>query len=566
MLNIFKVSEEYLNEDINNIIKNKMDEKKIENQKIAETPLKIGIDDFYFTFFFGYRENLNGKIFWYEKLQEIFQLEDEKKMVTSTYGLLIIEGNLNKVNQENGKVEFEKKIKYIITFGYGNNLVSDMVDYNFGLEMASTMAKTDSINTQSSKFFSLNKSKSLIIYNNANFNTQVGEAVDYLTAEIEETPKRSSVTQLLKIINKNVVFSTYIKIGLNGEFTLKIIAKILKNIDNIKNTYEHRFAIPKLTYIAKKNSQLIEKLDNELFKDIKDENEENTRFSIGTYTNINGDIKTIDDIGTITLSYGRKKETYDKLNITNVKEFIKKNDIENVKNIKITTEFLEKEDLYKYIDYTTQLEKEDEYFCLSNGRWTKFNKEYIKKVEEEVKTKVCKITEYSDEYILKDLQELRIKYSKKIKDKDYDGSDDMNRQLYEERVYNFYIAEKANGIVFDRQTVNTMEVSDIYTVDTHELIHTKIGEPGKFIECINQSLYGARHFVHNKKEVIKKLGNKIDKIETITLLLVVTSDDIWKNKDISRYRSLRLKLNLLEWINSVEELNFKPRIIVTKKM
>lgn len=79
MLNIFKVSEEYLNEDINNIIKNKMDEKKIENQKIAETPLKIGIDDFYFTFFFGYRENLNGKIFWYEKLQEIFQLEDEKK-------------------------------------------------------------------------------------------------------------------------------------------------------------------------------------------------------------------------------------------------------------------------------------------------------------------------------------------------------------------------------------------------------------------------------------------------------------------------------------------------------
>ena len=565
MLSIFKVAEDYLNVDINNIIRNRMDEKKIENKKVAENTVKIGIDEMCFTFFFGYRKNLNGKIIWYEKLKEMFQLEDEKKTSTSTYGVLVIEGNLNKVNQENGKLEFDKKIKYIITFGYGNNLVSDIIDYNFGLEMASTMAKTDSINTQSSKFFSLNKSKSLIIYNNANFSTQVGEAVDYLTAEIEEYSKRSSVTQLLKVVDKNVVFSTYVKVGLNKEFTLENITKILKNLDNIKNTYEPRFAIPKLSYITQKNSKLIEKLDNRLLNDIKTENEENTSFSIGTYTNINGNIKIIDEMGQIVLSYGRKKEIYDELNVTNVKEFIKNNNIINVKNIKMSTEYLEREDLYRYIDYTTQLENDDEYFCLSNGRWTKFNKEYIKKVEEEIKTKVCKITEYSDEYILKDLEELRKKYSKKIIGKNYDESDEMNRQLYEERVYNFYIADKVNGTVLDRKTVDTIEISDIYIANTHELIHTKIGEPGKFIECINQSLIGARHFIHNQKEVIKKLENKTEKVETITLLLVVTNDEVWKNKDISRFKSLRFKLNLLEWINGVEELNFKPRIIITKK-
>lgn len=565
MLSIFKVAEDYLNVDIKNIIRNRMDEKKIENKKMSENTVKIGIDEMCFTFFFGYRKNLNGKISWYEKLQEMFQLEDEKKMSTSTYGVLVIEGNLNKVNQENGKLELDKKIKYIITFGYGNNLVTDIVDYNFGLEMASTMAKTDSINTQSSKFFSLNKSKSLIIYNNANFSTQVGEAVDYLTAEIEEYPKRSSVTQLLKIIDKNVVFSTYVKVGLNEDFTLENIAKILKNLDNIENTYEPRFSIPKLSYITQKNSKLIEKLDNKLLNDIKSENEENTSFSIGTYTNINGNIKIIDDMGQIILSHGRKKEIYDELNVMNVKNFIKNNNITNIKNIKVTSEYLEKEDLYRYIDYTTQLEKNNEYFCLSNGRWTKFNKEYIKKVEEEIKTKVCKITEYSDEYILKDLQELRKKYSKKIIGKNYDESDEMNRQLYEERVYNFYIADKVNGTVLDRKTVDTIEISDIYINNMHELIHTKIGEPGKFIECINQSLIGARHFIHNQKEVIKKLENKTEKVETITLLLVVTNDEVWKNKDISRFKSLRFKLNLLEWINGVEELNFKPRIIITKK-
>ena len=79
--------------------------------------------------------------------------------------------------------------------------------------------------------FDFANAKSLIIYNNANFSTQVGEAVDYLTAEIEEYPKRSSVTQLLKIIDKNVVFSTYVKVGLNEDFTLENIAKILISQD-----------------------------------------------------------------------------------------------------------------------------------------------------------------------------------------------------------------------------------------------------------------------------------------------------------------------------------------------
>lgn len=564
ILNIFKVSDECINLDINAIINNKMNDKKIENIKRGESNFQSGINNYTLNFFFGYRKNLNGRIDWYEKLKDIFLLEDERKISTSAYGILVIEGNLNKVNQENGKIELDRKIKYIITFGYGNNIVSDIVDLNYGLEMASMMAKIDSINTQSSKFFSLNKSKSLIIYNNANFNTQVGEAVDYLTAEIEEYSHRSSVKNLLQLINKNVIFSIYVKITLNKEFSFENIIKIINNLDNIYNTYEHRLSIPKLAYLTQKNATIIETLDKKVLKEAI-EDDENTRISIGTYTNLNGDIKIISDIESVTLSCKRKQATYNELNITNVKEFIKENNITNIKNIKISTEQLGKDDLYKYIDYTTQLEDNNEYYCLSNGRWTKFNKEYIKKVEEEIKKRVCKITEYLDEYKLENIQDLRKKYSNQITGKNYKNTDKMNNALYEERIYNMYIAEKTNGIVYDRKTTDTIEISDIYTKDTHELIHTKIGEPGKFIECINQSIYGTRHYINNKQEVIRKLGNKIEKIETITLLLVITNDDVWKNKDISRFKSLRFKLNLLEWINNVEELNFRPRIIITKK-
>lgn len=563
-LNIYRVLDEYLEVDINDKIENKLNDGKIKYTKNEIKNYKIGIDDYNFYFYFGFRENPNSRIAWYEKLKELFPLEDKEKTVTAAYGVLLIEGNINKISEKDGKIIKDKKIKYVITFGYGNNTVSKFIDFNYGLEMASRMAKADSINTQSSKFFSLNKNKSLVIYNSANFNTQVGEAVDYLTAEIEEYQNRSSVNQLLELINKEAVFSTYIRVALNKEFSFENIVKILKNLDNIYNTYKERIAIPKLSYLTSKDRLIIEKLDKKMSEEALND-EENTKISIGTYTKINGDIKIINDIDSFTLSVGRRKQTYNELNVNNIKDFMKNNNIQNIKDVKVTTEHLQKEELYKYLDYTTQLEDNNEYFCLSNGRWTKFNKEYIEKVEEEIKRRICPITEYLDEYNLEDLQKLREKYSEKIINKKYVNTDENNKKLYEERVYNFYIADKMHGEVFDRKTVNTIEVSDIYTKDTHELIHAKIGEPGKFIECINQSIYGARHFVHNKKEVIEKLENKIENVKTITMLFVITNKDVWKNKEINRFKSLRFKLNLLEWANDVEELNFNKRIIIAKK-
>ena len=76
---------------------------------------------------------------------------------------------------------------------------------------------------------------------------------------------------------------------------------------------------------------------------------------------------------------------------------------------------------------------------------------------------------------------------------------------------------------------------------------------------------GARHYLNNRENVIKKFGEELKDVEKITLVLIITNKTVWEKRDISKYNSLRLKLNLLDWLNAVQELGFKAEIIIGKK-
>lgn len=217
----------------------------------------------------------------------MFELEDIKNTISS-YGILIIEGNLSQFDKKEQKITTTETILYAITFGSRFHTINQIMDFNFGLEMASNMAKVDSINMQSSKFFSITKNKSLVIYNNASFTTQVGEAVDYITAEVEEYPGRKSIQQLLELVNAELDFSTHIKIPLKKDLNFENMIKIIKNLNNIYRTYkEERIAIPKLAYLGSKDNDIIRRLNEKLHNDVLSENE-NSSISIGMYVNRSG--------------------------------------------------------------------------------------------------------------------------------------------------------------------------------------------------------------------------------------------------------------------------------------
>lgn len=564
-LNVFKLKGENTIDSINESIIKKLENNTNDYNK-SEKTISNSWATYNFYFYFGIKANNNCSIDWYDKVRREFNnLPDESKNVCSTYGVLIIDAEIRKANTETRKIEFDRNVKYAITFGHGSSLIMDLCDYNYGLEMAGKMANEASIKTQSSKYYSSSKNKSLTLYNNANFFTEVGEAIDILTAEIVEQSKHTSVTNLLKYINKDVMFSIYLKLSLIVDFSLENIIEIIQSLDYIRNNYrEDVLMIPKLSKLSPtKDFELIKKLNERLKQEALKE-KENISFSFGMYKNIAGSIFIISDIDEVTISCRAKKEVYKELSVENVIDFMKKYDILDITSLKINIGNKGAESIINYLDFTVQLDEDDTYYCLESGKWAKFNKIYVDKVEKDIKTKIKDITEFKKEYKIENLESLRTKYSKELIGEDYDGSESMKKKLYKERVYNCHLSHELNGELIDRKTIETdgIEIADIYTRDTHELIHVKIGNPGVFIECINQSANGAHYYKHHTRKVKKVFENKIGEVDTVTMLLVTDNTKVLKSKDISKFNSLRFKINLLQWFKQVDELNLKKRIII----
>ncbi|MBR3249985.1 MAG: TIGR04141 family sporadically distributed protein [Clostridia bacterium] len=559
-LNIFKMDDDHKTEELKRIIKEKMDSNKIKNIQYQKLNRRFGKDDVDFYLFFG-KKSKESNLEWYENLRNIFEnIENLQRKTTSIYGIVLIEMKINNLDSNNKKMYEKDKITYILTFGHGIHAIGEGIDMNFGLDMASKIARIDSINTQSSRYFSLNKNKSLIVYNNANFNTQIGEAVDYMSAKIDERIGKTAIKQLLEIIDENATFSASMKVTLEKEFNEENIYRILKNLYTIKTNYKPRLQIPKLQFLGAKYEELKvelnEKLKNSIIKN------ENSLISIGTYIVQKGKIQILENQDEYELSSNRNKKTYSTLTLKDVKSFMKEFKIEDITkiNVKIGGAYTKK--LYDFIDFTTTIKDDDNYYCLSNGKWTRFNKEYVKKIDEEIENKIKRIVEFNEKLNFKSLHELRKEYSEEITGAEYDSSKD--RTLYAERVYNYWIRDFFEGKLLDRQESNTIEIADVLDTQSKALIHVKIGDPGNFIECISQSTNGARLYLNNKYEIIKKFGKELEDIKKIVLLLIINNNDVWRNKDIGKFRSLRFKLELLTWYNSILEMNYTPKIIIAK--
>lgn len=549
-LEIFKARDDCDIEDVLRRIKQKI-ETKGDNLQYVVKEERNGNDIFKIHFYFNSSTNQDGKLYWYEEIRNLFginELKDLVKPISSNYGILIIEGEWYKTEEN----EIDKKAIYLITFGYGIYLLGDFVDYNFGLEVASRAANRATINTQSSKYFSINKNKSLVIYNNANFSTQVGEAVDYLSAELEEESGRSAVSQLLKLINERVNFSNCVKLLLKEEFNFKNLIYIIKNLETISTIYKHKFAIPKLYYLQpEKDKELIGKLDKELRKDIL--NIENTSASVALYRINNGRVELLNNQEGYTIYVKNNAIESGELNIKDIFKFMDIYDIEDIRKIKVKVGN-ERLNLYRFIDYTTSLDKSNEYYCLTNGKWTRFNKEYIDKLKDEITNRINPIVKFDENYDFENFETLKEEVSDEIKEDD--------KARYKERVYNLHMGKVLGYKVLDRTTESYIEVADLYDKKNKSLIHTKIGSPSDFMICINQSIIGMEHYVHNKENVIKKYGKELKEVRKIVLLLLTDNKSVLRKKDLNEFRSLRFKLNLVEWINKVQEFNFEPEIII----
>lgn len=260
-LNIFKIKDENNIDEIEMIIKEQMKNKR--TKRIFNKDIELNGVRYNFDFFFYMTSNENKKIDWYEKIKDIFKIEDDiTKDIYSGYGILLI---------------YNDNIKYVVSFGRAMYLLDKYIDWNFGLEMASKMLDRNAINAQSSKYFSLSKNKSLVVYNNGSFNTEVGESVDLITANITEIGNHSRINDLNNYINNRVAFSSCVKTIVKlEEIKFSDLVTIISDIDIIYRKYPERITIPKLVFL-KNDDIMIEKLKEKVNKEILKE-DDNTNY------------------------------------------------------------------------------------------------------------------------------------------------------------------------------------------------------------------------------------------------------------------------------------------------
>lgn len=559
-LNVLKIKDEVEIVDIREIILQQMNNKNERNKFSKE--IINGQEKYNLEFFFYMNENFSQKIGWYEEIKELFHEDDEiTKSVFSGYGILLI---------------YNDKLKYAITFGRANYIIAEYIDWNYGLIMASKMLNPSEINAQSSKFFSLSKNKSLVIYNSGNFNTESGESVDYIEANIEEVSGGKSITEILNIINKKVTFSGSLKIICKGEdLTLNRICSLIYYLNNVLEKYNSRVNIPKLNFLSPtKDIELIYRLQEKLKTEIMQDNNQ-CNISLGLYTVLDSEIMIMDQITKYSLIYKRKPEDYENLTIEDIKDFICVHQVTDLNQLNLKLEssgFHKYCNILKIIDYTTELEGISGHFCLYDGKWAKFNQDYVRKIEEDFNNKINKLTEFDSSFdfnVEKNEEFVQSNYEEMLKYLNQDDltlNEETKKKLYGEFTYNFRIAKENGAIIRDRKRLGNnvnIEVCDIYHHTNKELIHTKIGTPGDFNECINQSIGGVEFWANNKATVKQEL--EIDDVSKVTLLLLITNITVLETKDLSQFRSLRFKLNMLDWYNRVERLNLIPRVIIGAK-
>ena len=230
-LNIFKIKDDAEIEEIISKIRENQENKY--ESRYLEKDVQLNNKKYSLKFFFYINQNPVATIDWYTEISSLFQNEEViQKSVYSGYGILLI---------------YCDEFKYVFNFGRATYLLSKYIDWDFGLEMAAKMLDKNSINAQSSKFFSTSKNKSLIVYNKGRFNPEAGESFDLINATISEAENHSTIKELCNYISTKVGFSSGLKIVVSmEEITIKDIVNIMILMNRIYIKYENRLNIPKL--------------------------------------------------------------------------------------------------------------------------------------------------------------------------------------------------------------------------------------------------------------------------------------------------------------------------------
>jgi hypothetical protein len=263
---------------------------------------------------------------------------------------------------------------FALTYGKSHFYVRNFCDADFGLEMAKRIANENDVKQKASKRFSGKKKKEIKSFvKNTKLDSESGESVDYISAAIAKDKYRN--------------FGEKSKFGASLIVSREdlTVSGIIDVLDAVLNTLaeQPRFDLPKTFEI--KDVQLVAEYNAKLLEQIKND-----------VTGIETEDSSYDLIGTdfifctnekYSFHFGRKKSNeLSELSHSELKKFIETHNIQEQDILKIKIEIKNENNktyskaLYEMIEYMVP----NENVILEQGKWKKFNEEYIDQINASV--------------------------------------------------------------------------------------------------------------------------------------------------------------------------------------
>ena len=265
---------------------------------------------------------------------------------------------------------------FVVSYGRSHFYIRPWCDYDFGTEFAKRIADENDTRQTSGKRFAGTRRKDIKSFaNNTALNIEPGESVEFLQAGVIE-PHRGS-------FGKHAKFGT--SVLLTVDVTIESIGELLTKIEAVQAT-PARFELPRTMLI--KDDLEVARLD-ELLLDELTSSRGLSNFTIETY-----DLYGVDFVFSHDGEYTLKCPNHpampvEHLDIGALKTYIDDNGIprEQILNIKIllTSDGLTtRTPLKEAIDFIPDEEGSRTILC--QGRWTRFNQDYLDALDSSLRT------------------------------------------------------------------------------------------------------------------------------------------------------------------------------------
>ncbi len=469
--------------------------------------------------------------------------EEDKKVVSSPYAIMVLENERN---------------RYAVSFGNAYFIIDKFSDVNFAFDFARKLEyrqiKTTTLTSPSSL-----KNKVVNTYLNYNeLEFDSGESFSKIKAKVK-------INEGLDLYKENIEIGNSLKFNIVKD-SIEEILRLITYIEEML-TQEDKIKIPVFQKI--KDKEMIEQLDEQLVDAIN-----NGEYEIN--------LAEVDIIGATEIfnfndsQFGLRYKRKSKMMVTElgnsvIERFIKDCDIEikeALKEVKIIMyreeQKVKESKLYEVIEYIDDKNK----CVLLKGSWYTYNDDYLEYLEASINEIEVVYNKQYDFSKKKHKEFVAEKVKEEGKDDAYIGMDikeveqKIKDKYYAERYYNIMLERDFGFENYDRGTnkvgTNKVEIMDLYK-DKAMFAVKKGNSSGKLCYAVTQSLTSLNIYKHNI------LADK-PTIENVVIWIVLErKKKLWQEgqePSLEKLDMLSLKNQLDYWKKEVRLAGYRPQIYI----